>query len=761
MNKNIEMRTFFMVCCMLILTNSITLSAQQQGKVFQLDTVTTVMQAAVQKTMAWCGGFNNPQYNLADLNNDGKQDLVVYDNATAQVITFINKSVSSIPDYRFAPQYASNFPTISSYLKLLDYNRDGIADLFHKGNQGIAAFRGYYNAQNQLSFTFYKNLRYPTPTPSQPNLDANAYVSPADLPGFVDIDFDGDLDFFSYDVFGGFIAYYKNMQVEYALPKDSISIVLRDECWGKSYQGFVKTQILNQTCGLMGGKTKDNKTNPLAKTTLHSGNTICLLDMDDDGDYDYLNGNVSYNDVQFLKNGKNEYNHLRDSIVAQDTTWPSNGVQAVMNSMPACYYLDIDQNGTKDILVAPFANNTQNYKNTLFYKNIGTSTNSNFIYVSDSFFSEKMIDLGTNSKPFFYDYDRDGKKDLIVGSDGFYQNNGSLQSRLLLFKNTSTSGNRSFTLINNNFLSIDTLNLNGAAPAIGDLDKDGRDDLVLGVASSGEIVYYKNTAPNNTVIPNWTLQTKQLKDINGSVISVYANAAPFIYDLNKDGTNDLLIGCQKGRIVYYENMSTTIGSFSLLKKTDSLGGMRSTKTMYGNSTIYVGRMDNTSDEYIVLGSYGGPLYRYTGFQSGNTTANYSLLDSNYSLLNAGYNTAPSFADIENDGNYDLVLGNFLGGLKLYNQFYKVNVGVVNLAINPGDINLYPNPAHQNVTLSINAVHPDMQVYLYNTLGQLMVSSTLEAGANELNIAVAQLPKGVYYFKIGSEQQSFYKEMLVD
>ena len=746
-----------LICC--LISTDVKLFAQQQGKVFQMDTSTSVLQGSVQKTMAWCGGFNNPQYNLADLNNDGKKDLVVFDGATSQVITFINKSSTTIPDYKFDPVYATNFPLLSTYLKLIDYNKDGIADLFHKGTQGIAAFKGFYNAQNQLSFSFYKNLRYPTPTPTQPNLDANAYVSPGDLPGFEDIDFDGDLDFLSYDVFGGFISYYKNMRVEQGLPSDSIAIVMRDECWGKSYQGFVKTQLLNQTCGIMGGKINNPSTDPLAKTTLHSGNTICLLDMDNDGDFDYLNGNVSYNDVQFLKNGKKEFNHIRDSIVTQDTTWPSNGIQAVMYSMPACYYLDIDQNGTQDILVAPFANNTENYKNTLFYKNIGSATSNNFVYVSDSFFAEKMIDLGTNSKPFFYDYDRDGKKDLIVGSDGFYQSNGSLQSRLLLFKNTSTANNRSFSLINNNFLAIDTLNLNGAAPAIGDLDKDGKDDLVLGVASTGELVYYKNTAVSNAAIPIWTLSQKQLKDNNGNVINVFANAAPFIYDVNKDGTNDLLIGCQKGRVFYYENVSTSVGAYSLLKKTDSLGGMKSTKTMYGNSTVYVGRIDNTSDEFIVLGSYGGPLYRYTGFQSGNTNTNYTLLDSNYSLINAGYNTAPSFADIENDGNYDLVLGNYLGGLKLYNQFFKVSVGIPLIASN--DIQIVPNPANTYVTLSLQAVHENMKIALYNTLGQQLLQTTLAADMNELSLSIDSFPTGVYYLKVSSDNQAFYKQLLID
>lgn len=74
-----------LICC--LISKDMKLFAQQQGKVFQMDTSTSVLQGTVQKTMAWCGGFNNPQYNLADLNNDGKKDLVVFDGATSQVIT--------------------------------------------------------------------------------------------------------------------------------------------------------------------------------------------------------------------------------------------------------------------------------------------------------------------------------------------------------------------------------------------------------------------------------------------------------------------------------------------------------------------------------------------------------------------------------------------------------------------------------------------------------------------------------------------------
>jgi len=89
---------------------------------------------------------------------------------------------------------------------------------------------------------------------------------------------------------------YKNMRVEDGLPCDSIRIKLKDECWGKVYQGFYRTHYLAQTC--------DNSTllKPAGRPT-HSGNTPCMFDWDMDGDMDYLDGSVSYNEMTFLKNG--------------------------------------------------------------------------------------------------------------------------------------------------------------------------------------------------------------------------------------------------------------------------------------------------------------------------------------------------------------------------------------------------------------------------------------------------------------------------
>src|SRR5207244_3187376 len=122
-----------------------------------------------------------------------------------------------------------NFPTANAYLKLEDYNRDGIADFITRGNDGFTIYKGSWNAQNELSFNLFEALRFNAPGLG----NINAYTD--FIPGVADVDGDGDLDFFGYDVNGGIISFYKNCQVELGLPKDSIKICWPTRCWGSMY----------------------------------------------------------------------------------------------------------------------------------------------------------------------------------------------------------------------------------------------------------------------------------------------------------------------------------------------------------------------------------------------------------------------------------------------------------------------------------------------------------------------------------------------
>ncbi len=748
------------------------LFAQFQGPVYKPDTSVKVYAYGSEKTLAWCGGFNNPQVQMADLNKDGLEDMVVFEPYLG-VRTFINTGKAGAPVYVYAPEYAVNFPLIDGYMILKDYNCDGIADLFQQGGTGFAASTGYYNSKNQLCFKYYKNLYY--------NNDANvtgwvnAYNNPSDIPAIVDIDNDGDLDFLSYNVIGGNINCYKNMAVERGYPCDSIIIELKDRCWAHVYQAYWRTHILNYNCD----ETGIGPWSGGFKVT-HQGNTLCLFDYDGDGDYDYLDGSISFNEMTFLLNGRIPNNPTgRDSMVSQDTNWQSNGKRIELPLWPAAFNIDVDQDGKKDLVISPNAANTsENYKCIWYYKNESTPGHPSYVFQTDTLMIDKSIDMGTGAYPTLFDYNKDGKPDLIVGSDGYYQSSGSLKSRLSYYMNTSTPGHPSFTLQSTDFLNISINDFQGAAPAIGDITNDGKQDLVLG-HSDGTLSLFTNTAATNNVQPNWQLSAQQqtLKDVNNNIITVGGYAAPLIYDLNQDGKPDLIIGSQNGRLTYYKNVSTITGVVSLQFVTNNLGNARSDpkENFGGSSTPFIGPMDSTGKIYLLMGSNSGNLYRYDGFQDGNVTTPYTMIDSQYSYIDSAYQaygttygeygnmrSAPVVGDIDGDGKYEMFVGLIQGGIQLYQEGIIERTGITNISSpNNTVIQVYPNPAKDNITISLsNSLKEDALVSIVNIEGQQLITTTAAAGQTKINIPLPNLPSGMYVCVVQVNTNKYYNKFTI-
>jgi hypothetical protein len=709
-------------------------AAQFEGQVYQPTDFVKVLSNAQEKTMAWCGGFNNPQMSMADLNNDGKEDLVIYERVNKQVKTFINFGTSGNPDYRYDPAYSLNFPTVSEYLILADYNNDGIKDLFERGITGFQVYKGYYNGNNALCFSFYQALYYSNDDNTTGSV--NVYVDPSDIPAVYDVDNDGDLDIVSFYSGGSRLYFYRNMRVEDGLPADSIRIKLRDRCWGKVYQGFIKPYTLNDPC------SNDGLSKP-AGGERHTGNTLCMFDANGDGDADILNGNLSFSDIQFLNNGKAQSTNGIDSILSQDTSWQSYN----LSQWPSAFSLDIDQDGKKDILITPHGDGiSENYKTIALYRNTGTVSSPVFTYQSDTFLVDKTIDVGTTSRPFFYDYDRDGKPDLLVGSEGYFES-GVLRSKIAYYRNTSTLNNPSFDFQTNDLLGFSSLQLKGSSPAAGDLDGDGKDDLVLGQAD-GTLTMYSNTAASNTVQPIWANPVIKIQDINSTIIDIGSAAAPVIYDIDLDGRPDLLVGTLVGYLVYYRNVTTIPGQLQLERVNGRLGQVKADPQVpyLGYCTPYIGKMDNTSIDYIVTGSATGSIYRFTGFQTGDTTITYPMTDSVYSWINGvGIRSAPAIADVDGNGMYEMVIGNQFGGLFLFRQW--VNASVNNTASSSAVFNasIYPNPATDHIDISWSSItnDKDVDILLINTTGQKILRYSV-SGTNTYRINISELPAGIYH-----------------
>jgi hypothetical protein len=93
----------------------------------------------------FAGGLNNPQVCALDLNNDNLQDLYIFDRTGNVQLFFENQGQPGQPNYTYAPQWEAQFPPLTDWVLLRDYNGDGIQDIFAYGDapfSGVRAYRG-------------------------------------------------------------------------------------------------------------------------------------------------------------------------------------------------------------------------------------------------------------------------------------------------------------------------------------------------------------------------------------------------------------------------------------------------------------------------------------------------------------------------------------------------------------------------------------------------------------------------------------------
>jgi hypothetical protein len=179
--------------------------------------------------------------------------------------------------------------------------------------------------------------------------------------------------------------------------------------------------------------------------------------------------------------------------------------------------------------------------------------------------------------------------------------------------------------------------------------------------------------------------------------------------------------------------------------TNMLGGIKITEPGYSgtHAVPFIGALDDSKKEYLMIGSITGRLYIYDGFGNGNTSGVYNRLDSAYHGFKPGPRSAPAAADVDEDGKYELVVGNELGGLTLYRQLF--NVGVKDNAGILAQVKVYPNPANDLLNLSWSTEFTEgVSISLISATGQKVLTHTVPALQTSAQLNINGLPSGVYY-----------------
>ncbi|OYU94675.1 MAG: hypothetical protein CFE21_15470 [Bacteroidetes bacterium B1(2017)] len=705
------------------------------------------------------GGLNSPQFSKIDFNGDGVKDLFVFDRVGNKVLTYVFKNGK----YAYEPKYESEFPKLYYWALLRDYDKDGKEDIFTEidfnarpeadkyvyGN-GLRVIKNVSTDIYKKKWLQSKNQLYDLGIIDLP--PSILGILNSDINAIEDMDGDGDLDILQMPPSKNVITYYQNMSKERGFGLDSLLFQFRDECWGyMSYKVNYNSFVLNDNSACFRNY----------KGILHDGGTaLTPFDADNDGDMDLLYGDKSFQNLVFLKNGKTINKQGRDSIIQQDTIYPKNTLEAKVDIFPAAYILDVDNDGKRDMLVAPAAQTAAKSSFQIsYYKNTGSNSVPIFAYQNNTFLQDETLDLGSGNAPQFVDIDSDGDQDLVMATHGDYAVTQNSNDRLLLFMNMGTASKAKYLLMDNDFLTINSSNPKTymIAPCFGDLNGDGKPDMLMG-DMNGKFHYFENTSRNGNI---------SFKKISSNYFSMFAGVFnyPQLVDLNKDGLLDIVTGRKNGTLAYFENSGAdTLPNFTASPTIDSIGKIDMTDfANFGFAGAYsmphVCDLDKDGFYEILVGCDYGRVSLFSNFEASATR----VCPKIENVFSEGLGIAPSnvefgpacvvsSADIDADGLSEILIGNYRGGIRMYTTDVKgIISGLPKMKSNPIQLQIYPNPAKDILVLKSDANLKDQAYVIFDVLGNVILSG--ELNSYESSIDVQRLKNGLYILQTNNPSGS--------
>jgi len=268
--------------------------------------------------------------------------------------------------------------------------------------------------------------------------------------------------------------------------------------------------------------------------------------------------------------------------------------------------------------------------------------------------------------------------------------------------------------------------------------------------SNSSIYLYINDG--NATSPQYSLVPGSFLGIN------YQQPSPCLVDIDNDGDLDLFVGHLWNQVVYWENVGTPERTDFELMTMDYLG------TPYQGDfcSIAFGDIDNDGDLDIIRGhdsatpsvANGAYLDLYLNIGSANNPQ--FILSEEHFLDIELINTAePQLADIDNDGDLDLFVGDFCGGVSFWrnNEFVSV---ANNISLSPSVFTLhpcYPNPFNPATTISFTLDRAlPLQLKVYSQLGQeisTIINDQITPGSYRVNWDASQFSSGVYFISLES------------
>ena len=414
-------------------------------------------------------------------------------------------------------------------------------------------------------------------------------------------------------------------------------------------------------------------------------------DFDNDGDHDLLFHTPGTDNVSYYTN-VNGTLQLVNTQLHTPSGFPVYGGQIVIPAVA-----DIDADGYLDYFVGDISGRLAYYAGQEY-----SDTGPQFEFVTDYFENIQIVWTpgrhGANSIAF-YDLDNDFDLDLIWGD--------LYQPGLFYLENYGNNTDPHFvdSLIVDDFPGSGLLETAGFnIPRIIDFEPDGAGDLVVGVLSGAygtdyinNLAYFKNIGTGAAY--DFRLVTMNL--LPG--LDLIGGSRPVLADLDGDNDHDLVVGTEfnpdnsswGGQIYFFENTNNNDNPEYVLSDSSFIDDFTTTNLA---PSFY--DLDGDGDLDAIIGEFNGYLLHYTNTDTG------WIYSGHYLGLDLIGKTVPAWGDVDQDDDDDLVLG--------------TKDGMVAIYINDGDINTLQLAAQLDIGDDASpAILADGSIIAGNKTGELV------------------------------------------
>ncbi len=267
-----------------------------------------------------------------------------------------------------------------------------------------------------------------------------------------------------------------------------------------------------------------------------------------------------------------------------------------------------------------------------------------------------------------------GSKDLLLGDVGYsnltrLQNGGTPNSANMITVDYHYDGDDSKEVVMPTF----------PVSFFMDVNNNGRKDLIVstnqvdGGIDTGNVWFYDNFGANN----NPTFQHNRDNLLVGDQMDVGTGAFPVLADISGDGLPDLMVGNlgyflsyddntfqteYTGRIAYYKNIGNdSVPKFEFV--TDDLAGL-SSKNFKRIAPAFAD-LDADGDMDLLFGENNGSLSFYRNIAPPGQMADFVLVADTFMGQFFGVQPSPFLYDIDGDNALDLLVGQKNGNIQLF------------------------------------------------------------------------------------------------